>query len=134
MRVTTIIKDYITSEIEKKYQEKLDSIPNEYQDRTDECIEELDALTEETNRKAHIICKKYDMDKEPNEDIFDYSSYYVDNEKLEKEHLQIVHELTKEKKDKINDIILGLELGKTNKKELTIKGGKPTPLGVRWIA
>ena len=59
------------------------------------------------------------MYKEPNKDIFNYSSYYVDNEKSEKEHLQIVHELTKEKKDKINDIILGLELGETNKKELT---------------
>lgn len=30
MRVTGVIKDYITREVTKKYQEKLDSIPNDY--------------------------------------------------------------------------------------------------------
>lgn len=119
MRVTTIIKDYITSEIDKKYREKLDSMPNEYLSIRDKCMDELDTLEEETNKKAHIICKKYDMDERTDKDIFSYTSYYVNNEKMKEENSQIVGELMKEKKDKINDIILGLELGETNKKELT---------------
>jgi hypothetical protein len=44
MRVTTIIKDYITSEIDKKYREKLDSMPNEYLSIRDKCMDELDTL------------------------------------------------------------------------------------------
>ena len=35
MRVTGVIKDYITREVNKKYQEKLDSIPNGYLDDYD---------------------------------------------------------------------------------------------------
>ena len=55
MRVTGVIKDYITREVNKKYQEKLDSIPNDYQEDYDKMIDEIEALVNETNVKARQI-------------------------------------------------------------------------------
>lgn len=118
MRVTGIIKDYITSEIDKKYQEKLNTLPNEYEDIKGKCLEELDLLKEKTNLKANEICKKYNMSSK-RENIFSYDSYYVRNDEMSDKQSQIIRTLRQEKSDKIAEIILGLELGETNKKELT---------------
>lgn len=41
MRVTKVIKDYIEREINKKYLEKLNSIPNDYQEDYNKMIEEI---------------------------------------------------------------------------------------------
>ena len=119
MRVTTIIKDYITSEVDKKFQEKLKNIPNEYQEQMDRCIDELEELNIETNKKANEIRKKYNMYESDKKDIFSYSNYYVRNKEEERNRSKMVNELRQEKSDKIAEIILGLELGETNKKELT---------------
>ena len=80
MRVTKVVKDYIKREINKKYQEKLDSIPNDYQEDYNKMIEEIRQYAE----------KRRDIERE----------------------------LKKEKDDKIAQIILDLELGEVNKKEL----------------
>ena len=118
MRVTGVIKDYITREVNKKYQEKLDSIPNDYQEDYDKMIDEIEALVDETNVKARQIAEKYGMLKEKNYDIIDYHTYRLgDNERIDKRYA-LVNELKKERNDKIAQIILDLELGETTKKEL----------------
>ena len=118
MRVTGVIKDYITREVNKKYQEKLDSIPNDYQEDYDKMIDEIEALVDETNVKARQIAEKYGMLKEKNYDIIDYHTYRLgDNERIDKRYA-LVNELKKERDDKIAQIILDLELGETTKKEL----------------
>ena len=118
MRVTGVIKDYITREVTKKYQEKLDSIPNDYQEDYDKMIDEIEALVDETNVKARQIAEKYGMLKEKNYDIIDYHTYRLgDGERSDKRYA-LVSELKKERDDKIAQIILDLELGETTKKEL----------------
>ena len=118
MRVTGVIKDYITREVNKKYQEKLDSIPNDYQEDYDKMIDEIEALVDETNVKARQIAEKYGMLKEKNYDIIDYHTYRLgDSERMDKRYA-LVNELKKERDDKIAQIILDLELGETTKKEL----------------
>ena len=118
MRVTRVIKDYITREVNKKYQEKLDSIPNDYQEDYDKMIDEIEALVDETNIKARQIAEKYGMLKEKNYDIIDYHTYRLgDSERIDKRYA-LVNELKKERDDKIAQIILDLELGETTKKEL----------------
>ena len=118
MRVTGVIKDYITREVNKKYQEKLDSIPNDYQEDYDKMIDEIETLVDETNVKARQIAEKYGMLKEKNYKIINYSTYRLgDSARIDKRYA-LVNELKKERDDKIAQIILDLELGETTKKEL----------------
>ena len=118
MRVTGVIKDYITREVNKKYQEKLDSIPNDYQEDYDKMISEIEALVDETNVKARQIAEKYGMLEEKNYKIVDYHTYRLgDNTRSDKRYA-LERELKKERDDKIAQIILDLELGETTKKEL----------------
>ena len=118
MRVTGVIKDYITREVTKKYQEKLDSIPNDYQEDYDKMIDEIEALVDETNVKARQIAEKYGMLKEKNYDIIDYHTYRLGDSERSDKRYALVNELRKERDDKIAQIILDLELGETTKKEL----------------
>lgn len=118
MRVTGVIKDYITREVNKKYQEKLDSIPNDYQEDYDKMISEIKALVDETNIKARQIAEKYGMLKEKNYKIIDYSTYRLGDSARRDKRYALVNELKKERDDKIAQIILDLELGETTKKEL----------------
>ena len=118
MRVTGVIKDYITREVTKKYQEKLDSIPNDYQEDYDKMIDEIEALVDETNIKARQIAEKYGMLKEKNYDIIDYHTYRLGDSERSDKRYALVSELKKERDDKIAQIILDLELGETTKKEL----------------
>ena len=118
MRVTGVIKDYITREVNNKYQEKLDSIPNDYQEDYDNMISEIEALVDETNIKARQIAEKYGMLKEKNYDIIDYHTYRLGDSERSDKRYALVNELKKERDDKITQIILDLELGETTKKEL----------------
>ena len=118
MRVTGVIKDYITREVNKKYQEKLDSIPNDYQEDYDKMISEIEALVDETNIKARQIAEKYGMLKEKNYNIIDYHTYRLGDSERSDKRYALVSELKKERDDKIAQIILDLELGETTKKEL----------------
>ena len=118
MRVTGVIKDYITREVNKKYREKLDSIPNDYQEDYDKMIDEIQALVDETNVKARQIAEKYGMLKEKNYDIIDYHTYRLGDSERSDKRYALVNELKKERDDKIAQIILDLELGETTKKEL----------------
>ena len=118
MRVTGVIKDYITREVAKKYQEKLDSIPNDYQEDYNKMISEIEALVDETNVKARQIAEKYGMLKEKNYDIIDYHTYRLGDSERSDKRYALVNKLKKERDDKIAQIILDLELGETTKKEL----------------
>ena len=118
MRVTGVIKDYITREVTKKYREKLDSIPNDYQEDYDKMIDEIQALVDETNVKARQIAEKYGMLKEKNYKIIDYSTYRLGDDTRSGKRYALEKELQKERDDKIAQIILDLELGETTKKEL----------------
>lgn len=118
MRVTGVIKDYITREVTKKYQEKLDSIPNDYQEDYDKMISEIETLVDETNVKARQIAEKYGMLEEKNYNIIDYHTYRLGDSERSDKRYALVNKLKKERDDKIAQIILDLELGETTKKEL----------------
>ena len=99
MRVTGVIKDYITREVTKKYREKLDSIPNDYQEDYDKMISEIEALVDETNVKARQIAEKYGMLKEKNYDIIDYHTYRLGDSERSDKRYALVSELKKERDD-----------------------------------
>ena len=118
MRVTGVIKDYITREVNEKYQEKLDSIPNDYKEDYDKMISEIKTLVDETNVKARQIAEKYGMLEEKNYNIIDYHTYRLGDSERSDKRYALVNKLKKERDDKIAQIILDLELGETTKKEL----------------
>ena len=95
MRVTRVIKDYITREVNKKYQEKLDSIPNDYQEDYDKMIDEIEALVDETNIKARQIAEKYGMLEEKNYDIIDYHTYRLGDDTRRSKRYDLEKELKK---------------------------------------
>ena len=118
MRVTKVIKDYIEREINKKYLEKLNSIPNDYQEDYNKMIEEIRQYAEKCNEKAKDIARKYDMLEKEDYDIIEYRTYHLGNSERQQKRRDIERELKKEKDDKIAQTILDLELGEVNKKEL----------------
>lgn len=118
MRVTKVVKDYIEREINKKYQEKFNSIPNDYQEDYNKMIEEIRQYAEKCNEKAKDIARKYDMLEKEDYNIIEYRTYYLGNIERQQKRRDIERELKKEKDDKIAQIILDLELGEVNKKEL----------------
>ena len=118
MRVTGVIKNYITREVTKKYREKLDSIPNDYQEDYNKMISEIEALVDETNIKARQIAEKYGMLEEKNYNIIDHHTYRLGDNTRSDKRCALERELRKERDDKIAQIILDLELGETTKKEL----------------
>ena len=119
MRVTKIIREYIESEVNKKYKEKLNSIPNEYQEDYDKMIKEIEKEVKKCNIKVKEIAKKYDMLEEGERDIVSYSSYYLGNYDRRNDRQNLERKLKQERDDKVAEIVLSLELGDTNKKELT---------------
>ena len=118
MRVTKIIKEYIESEVNKKYNEKLDSIPNEYQEDYNKMIKEINKVVERCDAKVKEIANRYGMLENPKQRIVSYSTYYLGDEERRQERRDLIEELNKEKKNKVSEIILSLELGDTDKKEL----------------
>lgn len=117
MRVTKIIREYIESEVNKKYKEKLKSIPDDYQEDYNKMIKEIEKAIDRCNVKVREIASRYNMLKE-NRDIVSYSSYYLGNYDRWNDRQNLEIKLKQERDDKIAEIILGLELGDTNKKEL----------------
>ncbi len=118
MRVTGVIKDYITREVTKKYQDKFDSIPNDYKEDYNNMISEIELLVDETNVKAIQIAEKYGMLKNKNCNIIYYNAYRLGDDTRRDKRYALENELKKERDDKIAQIILDLELGEITKKDL----------------
>lgn len=118
MRVTGVIKDYIIREVTKKYQEKLDSIPNDYKEDYDKMISEIEILVDETDIKARQIAEKYGMLQKKNNKIIDYRSYNLGNDERNNKRCALTRKLREERDDKIAQIILDLEVRRNNKERI----------------
>lgn len=118
MRVTKVIKDYIEREVGKKYQEKLDMIPDDYREDYNKMINELEEFCDECNIKAREIAEKYGMLKEKNYKIFDFHTFRLGDDDREQKRNDLIRELRRKRADTVAQIILDLELGETTKKEL----------------
>ena len=81
-------------------------------------IEEIRQYAEKCNEKEKDIARKYDMLGKEDYNIIEYRPYYLGNSERQQKRTDIEQELKKEKDDKIAQIILDLELGEVNKKEL----------------
>lgn len=118
MRVTTLIKDYITSEVNKKVNEKINSLPNPRKDDYDALEKELKELQKEVEKRASEIAKKYGFSKNKNKWLScGLSTYGIEYER-DDPYAKESERLRKEAKNKIAEIIIDLELGNSNKKQI----------------
>lgn len=119
MKVTKLIKEYITEQIEEKYRTAYNQIGQEYQAARKQYNDEIKALEQETIAKAKAIAAKYDLKYSENsyQPIVKISNNASNNEKYsEMNNRQL--ELHQKKEAAIKDILIGLELGETTKEEL----------------
>lgn len=120
MRVTKYIKDYIEKEISDKYDPLIEKIEKENKKSHELLQQELDALKDETLKKADKLAEKYGFTR-PNDNWskpVQITEHYYCNEETEKEIKEKKSQLRNEKHKKISEIILKLEMGEASLKQL----------------
>lgn len=116
MRVTKTVKEYITKKVSEKYKDRITAIDLEYKVKKEEVNAKLKSFAEECNKKAWEIvkdnCDTWNFTSVRNWDKDLLISYYeVYDKKTEDRYYQEKRNLDKEMQEKINDIIVELELG-----------------------
>ena len=114
MRVTKLVREYVTKEVSKVYDEPIKSATKGYDDEKEMIENQFQAILDEANEKAKAILSKhkgYEIkygDKKP----FIRSGTLFNYDKWNDGQLK-ANELRQEKLNKIDDILITLELGGT---------------------
>lgn len=117
MRVTKVIKEYVEREVFAKFQPRLAAIGKEYRKEQDELDRRLSELRSETEARAREIAASLGF--ELNNGCFDKTratSYWKKSvvEAINAER----NEVTARRQEAIDNILINLEIGATNKAEL----------------
>ena len=116
MRVTKTVKDYITKKVVEKYQPRINEIDAEYKSKKEEVNQKLKSFAEECNKKAWEIvkdnCQTWNFTKSRSYEQETLISYYdVYDRDAEDEYYNKKRDIREEMEEKINEIIVELELG-----------------------
>lgn len=113
MRVTKLIREYVEKSVNAVYEPKIKAIGVEYQVRKKILNKQLDDLIEQAdaNAKKMIADAGFEIRYCGNYFIRDYGDVYI--KELEDEIGVKRNALYAEMREKINDILLNLELGAT---------------------
>ena len=113
MRVTKLIREYVEKSVKAVYEPKIEAIGVEYQERKKALNKQLDDLVEQADASAKKMIADAGFELRYNRDYFvqSYGSVYI--KKLEDENNAKRNALHAEMREKINDILLNLELGAT---------------------
>lgn len=120
MRVTKIIRDYVEKSVTDKYQSRFESIDQVYGKQKAELNRELALVLKDAEAKAQAILSQYEGYEATSYGVKEghiFSMYPVYNRKVELLNSDLYHKLRAEVKQKIDDILVSLELG-ADKKEL----------------
>lgn len=117
MRVTKIIKAYVEKEVSAIYDSKIADIRKPYDDEKTKAEKLIAEITLRANEEIAQALKVSGF--EPWSSYKDYveSSTIINREKWDKVEEKI-SKLRKEKNEKIDDILINLELGSVTKEEL----------------
>lgn len=114
MRVTKLVREYVTKEVSKVYDEPIKNTTKDYNEEKEMIESQFKAILDEANERAEAILSKYEgyelryCDKKPFSragTLFNFDKWNDGQIKAE--------ELRKEKLNKIDDILITLELGGT---------------------
>ena len=113
MRVTKLIREYVEKNVNAVYEPKIKAIGGEYQERKETLNKQLDDLVEQADASAKKMIADAGFELRYNRDCFIQSYGSVCIKKLEDENNAKRNALHAEMREKINDILLNLELGAT---------------------
>ena len=113
MRVTKLIREYVEKNVNAVYEPKIKAIGVEYQERKETLNKQLDDLVEQADASAKKMIADAGFELRYNRDCFIQSYGSVCIKKLEDENNAKRNALHAEMREKINDILLNLELGAT---------------------
>ena len=113
MRVTKLIREYVEKNVNAVYEPKIKAIGVEYQERKETLNKQLDDLVEQADASAKKMIADAGFELRYNRDCFVQSYGNVCIKKLEDENNAKRDALHAEMREKINDILLNLELGAT---------------------
>lgn len=113
MRVTKLIREYVEKNVKAIYEPKIEAVGEEYQARKEALEEQLDDLVKQADVSARKIIADAGFEIRYNRDYFIHSYGGVYIKKLEDENNAKRNALHAEMREKINDILLNLELGAT---------------------
>ena len=114
MRVTKLVREYVTKEVSKVYDEPIKNATKGYEEEKEMIENQFKAILDKANEKAEAILSKYKgyelkyCDKKPfgrSGSLFNYDKWNDGQIKAS--------ELRQEKLNKIDDILITLELGGT---------------------
>lgn len=114
MRVTKLVREYVTKEVSKVYDEPIKNATKNYDEEKEMIENQFQAILDEANERAKAILSKhkgYEIRYCSGEPfmragtIFNYDKWNEGQLKAE--------ELRQEKRNKIDDILITLELGGT---------------------
>ena len=113
MRVTKLIREYVEKSVKAVYEPKIEAVGEEYQVRKKALKEQLETFVEQayTNAKKMIAEAGFEIRYSRNHFIQSCGDVYI--KKLEDENGAKKNALYAEMDEKINDILLNLELGAT---------------------
>lgn len=114
MRVTKIIREYVEKAVNAKYSAVLSAVGQEYKKEQDELNEKLKAIAIAADLEAQKVLASYPGYKTRNGgDHVVISFYTASNTDKQNATGAEYSRLRKEKDDKIQDILVNLELGAT---------------------
>ena len=114
MRVTKLVREYVTKEVSKVYDEPIKNATKNYDEEKEMIENQFQAILDEANERAEAILSKhkgYEM-KYCNKEPFMRSGSIFNYDKWNEGQLK-ANELRQEKLNKIDDILITLELGGT---------------------
>ena len=113
MRVTKLIREYVEKSVKAIYEPKIEAVGEEYQTRKKALEEQLETFVKQADVSARKIIADAGFEIRYNRDCFVQSYGSVCIKKLEDENNAKRNALHAEMREKINDILLNLELGAT---------------------
>lgn len=113
MRVTKLIREYVEKSVKAVYEPKIEAVGVEYQERKKALNKQLDDLVEQADASAKKMIEDAGFELRYNRNCFIQSYGDVCIKKLEDENGAKRNALHAEMREKINDILLNLELGAT---------------------
>lgn len=113
MKVTKLIREYVEKNVKAVYEPKIEAVGVEYQERKEALNKQLDDVIEQANASAKKMIADAGFEIRYNRNCFIRSCGEVYIKKLEDENMAQKRALYAEMREKIDDILLNLELGAT---------------------
>lgn len=118
MRVTKLIREYVEREVSAKFESKISTITANYRKEQDDMIERLNERVKTTEEECIKMLTDAGFDVPRGNLIGRVGRFSVTKETAEEEVREKREEMRKKKREAIDSILIGLEIGETTKDDL----------------